>query len=769
MAQLKFGVGQPHKRVEDASLLTGGGRYVADAAAASDAWVGLVVRSPYAHARFAFADLEIARALPGVRLILTADDLADYGDMPMAAAITIVGEDKLWVPGHPMLAGGTARHVGDPIAYIVADTLSAARDAAEALEIDWDALPAVADLGVAAEDGAPLVYAERPGNIAFTSEFGDAAASEAAFATARHVVRLRLVNNRIVTNYMETRGVLAEVEESGRIRLTLGSQGSHLLRNAIADKVLKWDREQLRVITPDVGGGFGTKMFPFCEYPLTALAARMLNHAVAWIGERNEHFQGDSQGRDNITDVALALDADGRFLGLEVDTLANMGAYLSYYGPFVPWGGASMLPGLYKIGAFHARVRGVYSNSAPVDAYRGAGRPEAAYVIERIVDAAARQIGIPPEELRRCNFISPDEMPYRTKTGRLYDSGEFNGHMTRALELADHAGFAARAAKSRAVGKLRGFGFASYIEACGGGGAEPAFLTLGVDGRVTVKIGSQSSGQGHQTAYAQLVANELQLPLADVRVLQGDTDDLANGSGTGGSRSIPIGGAAVAGAARRMAEALKELGADALETDPADLEFLDGALAVAGTDRRLSLAELANLPSATADHLNATDAFAASEATYPNGTHACEVEIDPDTGSVELVEYVVVDDFGMTLNPLLLAGQVHGGIAQGVGQALLERTVYDEDGQLITASFMDYAMPRAADLPDIRFETRNVPCRTNPLGVKGAGEAGAIGSCPAVMNAVVDALWRSHGIGHLDMPATPLAVFDAIRAVRRSA
>ncbi|MGU3497112.1 xanthine dehydrogenase family protein molybdopterin-binding subunit [Xanthobacteraceae bacterium A53D] len=769
MAELKFGVGQPHKRVEDAALLTGGGRYVADAAAGTGAWAAYVVRSPHAHARFTFGDLDAVREMPGVRLVLTHADIAQYGSLPVAAVITIVGEDELWKPAHPMLADGIARHVGDPVAFIVADTLAEARDAAEAMEIDWDSLPAVGELSAAAEEGAPLVHETRPGNIAFTSEFGAAAETEAAFAAARHVVRLRLVNNRIVTNYMETRGVLAEVEDTGRIRLTLGSQGSHLLRNAIADKILHWSREDLRVITPDVGGGFGTKMFPFCEYPLTALAARLLGHAVVWIGDRNEHFVGDMQGRDNITDVALALDDDGRFLAMEVDTLANMGAYLSYYGPFVPWGGASMLPGVYKIGAFHARVRGVYSHSVAVDAYRGAGRPEAAYVIERIVDAAARQTGIPPEELRRRNFIQPGDMPYETNTGRLYDSGEFDGHLTRALEVIDHAGFPARAAEAAARGKSLGLGFACYIEACGGGGAEPAFLTLGTDGKVTVKIGSQSSGQGHQTAYAQLVAEHLQLPLENVRVLQGDTDDLANGSGTGGSRSIPIGGAAVEGAARKMAQALKELGAEALETDPADLEFLEGALAVVGTDRRLTLSELAGLPGATQAHLNATDAFAAQQPTFPNGTHACEVEIDPDTGHVEILRYVVVDDFGMTLNPLLLAGQVHGGIAQGVGQALLERTVYDEDGQLLTASFMDYALPRAADLPDIHFETRNVRCRTNPLGVKGAGEAGSIGSCPAVMNAVVDALWRGHGVSHMDMPATPLAVFEAIGAARRSA
>ncbi len=769
MVEAKFGVGQPHKRIEDAALLVGGGRYVADAAATSDAFAAYVVRSPHAHARFTLNDVDSVRAMPGVRLVLTAAETADLGSMPMAATITIVGEDRLAVPPHPVLAEDTVRHVGDAVAFIVAETLEQARDAAEAMDIHWEPLPAVAELAAAAAEGAPVVWAERLGNVAFTSEFGHADACQAAFAKATHVVRLRLVNNRLVTNYIEPRGVLAEVEESGRIRLTLGSQGSHTLRNAIADKVLKWDREDLRVITPDVGGGFGTKMFPFCEYPLAALAAKLLGHGVAWIGDRNEHFQGDSHGRDNITDVALALDGEGRFLALEVDTLSNMGAFLAYYGPYIPWGGASMLPGVYRIGAFHARVRGIYSHTVPVDAYRGAGRPEAAYVIERIVDAAARQIGIAPEELRRRNFIPPDAMPYRTNTGRLYDSGEFDGHMTRALAVADYAAFPARAAKAGAGGKLRGIGFACYIEACGGGGAEPAFLTLEADGGVTVKIGSQASGQGHQTAYAQLVSAELQLPLERVRVLQGDTDDLPSGSGTGGSRSIPIGGAAVAGAARKMSENLKRLGADALEADAADLEFLDGALVVAGTDRRLTLAELANLPAATPEDLRATDAFSAPEATYPNGTHVCEVEIDPDTGAVEIVGYVVVDDFGATVNPLLLAGQVHGGIVQGIGQALLERTVFDDEGQLLTASFMDYALPRAADVPDIHFETRNVRCRTNPLGVKGAGEAGTIGSCPAVMNAVVDALWRGYGIDHLDMPATPAAVFDAISRVRAAA
>ncbi|MDE1567811.1 xanthine dehydrogenase family protein molybdopterin-binding subunit [Aquabacter sp. P-9] len=764
MTSMKFGHGQPYTRLEDPALLTGAGRFVADAAAKVNAAFAHVVRSPYAHARFEITGRAAVEAMPGVRLVMTGEDVADCGSLPVAAVIAIVGEARLWKPEHPILAKGVVRHVGEPLAFIVADTADAARDAGEALEIEWEPLPAIADLDRATATDAPQVWPQRPGNVAFTSEIGDEAATDAAFAKAAHVVRLRLVNNRVITNYMETRGVLAEVEESGRVRLTLGSQGSHLLRNAVADKILKWPREELRVVTPDVGGGFGTKMFPFPEYPLAALAARRLNAPLAWIGDRSEHFQADTQGRDNITEAELALDTDGRFLALRVETAANMGAYLAYYGPFVPVGGARMLPGVYDIKAVFARIRGIYTHTVPVDAYRGAGRPEAAYVIERLVDAAARQIGLPPEELRRRNFIAPAAMPYATATGRLYDSGEFDGHMTRALEQADHAGFAARAEASKARGLLRGFGFATYIEACGGGLPEPAFLRLDKDGGFTLRIGSQSSGQGHKTAYAHLAAAHLKVPLDQVRVLQGDTDDTAEGHGTGGSRSIPVGGAAVAGAARRLAQKLRELGADALEADPGDIELVDGGVEVAGTDRRLDFSALAALPQASEDTIAAQDAFAPPEATYPNGTHACEVEIDPLTGEVRVVAYTVVDDFGAVVTPVLLEGQVQGGIAQGLGQALLERTVFDEEGQLLTASFMDYALPRAQDIPPIHFETRNVPCTTNPLGVKGAGEAGTIGACPAVMNAVVDALHRGCGIAHLDMPATPLAVREAIAA-----
>ncbi|MFG1357535.1 xanthine dehydrogenase family protein molybdopterin-binding subunit [Xanthobacter pseudotagetidis] len=759
---MKFGIGQSVKRTEDAPLVTGRGRYVADLAARAETLAALVLRAPHANARFTLAGVDEARAMPGVRLVLTGADVAGLGPLPVVGTIRVEGEPRMWTPARPVLCADRVRHVGDPVAFIVADALDMARDAAEAIQIRWEPEPAVADLAAALADGAPRVWEERAGNIAFSAAVGDARAVEAAFAAAARVVKLDLVNNRLVTNYMETRGVLAEVEDSGRVRLTLGSQGSHGLRDAVA-KILGWAREELRVITPDVGGGFGTKAFPFSEYPLAALAARRLGRPVAWIGDRTEHFLADSQGRDNLTTAELALDADGRFLALKVDTLANMGAYLGYYAPFIPWVGATMLPGVYDIPAVHARIRGVLTHTAPVDAYRGAGRPEAAYVIERLVDEAARETGIGPVELRRRNFVTPGQMPYLTATGRTYDSGVFDRHMTRALALSGWEAFPERAAAAAGQGLARGIGLATYIEACGGGSPEPAYLSLDADGGVTVKIGTQSNGQGHRTAYAQLVAAELQLPLERVRVLQGDTDDTPTGNGTGGSRSIPVGGAAVDGAARALGDKLRTLAADALEADAGDIAFRDGRAVIAGTDRGLDLAAIAALPDATPDLLTATHAFKPSEATYPNGTHVCEVEIDPETGATRIVAYTVVDDFGATLNPMLLEGQIHGGVAQGIGQALAERTLYDPDGQLLTASFMDYALPRAADLPPIVFETANVPCATNPLGVKGAGEAGTIGACPAVMNAMVDALTRAGRPPRLDMPALPQAVAAAFK------
>ena len=491
---------------------------------------------------------------------------------------------------------------------------------------------------------------------------------------------------------------------------------------------------------------------------------------MKWVAERTEHFLGDSHGRDNVSTARLALDDKGRFLALALDIVADMGAYLSCFAPYIPWLGVGMATGAYDIPAAHVRLRAVYTNTVPVDAYRGAGRPEAAYLIERVVDAAARDLGMAPDALRRRNLIKPKAMPYTTPTDKIYDSGDFAGTMARAQELAGWDGFNKRAAASKRAGRLRGIGMATYIEACGGNGPETATVRLDRDGGVTVLIGTQSSGQGHATSYAQIVADKLDLPPERVRVVQGDTDAMATGAGTGGSSSIPVGGVSVDRASKKLADQIKLLAAEALEASAGDLEIAGGTVRIAGTDRVISFADLAAHPQAKPERLRAASEFAPDQPTFPNGTHIAEVEIDPDTGATTILQYVVVDDFGATLNPLLLAGQVHGGTVQGIGQALMEDTVYDPaSGQLLSASLMDYALPRAADAPDFVFETRNVPCKNNPLGVKGAGEAGAIGSCPAVMNAVLDALWRSHRIRQLDMPATPQRVWQAIQQARKTA
>ncbi len=767
MRPMKFGIGQPAPRVEDARFVTGQGRYTDDIRPAGAA-IAHVVRSPHAHARFTIGDLAAIRAMPGVRLVLTAADLGGYGTLPCDAPAKQADGTVMQTPPYPLLADGLVRHVGDAVAFVVADTEGAARDAAEAFPVEWDAEDAAVGIEGAAASGAPLVWPEVAGNLAFDCAEGDAAATEAAFAKADRVVGLTIVNNRLVTNYMEPRACFAEYDAGTEAwTLTLGSQGVHGIRDTLAKKILKVPSERIRVVTPDVGGGFGTKIFMFREYPLCLIAAERIGGAVSWTADRTEHFLGDAQGRDNITTAELALDADGRFLAMRVDLLSDMGAYLSSYAPFIPTAGSLMSPGVYAIPTIAIRIRGYYSHSLPVDAYRGAGRPEAAYMIERLVDHVARETGRSPAEIRARNFVAPGAMPYRTSTGKTYDSGEFEGHMRLAIERADWDGFPVRRAASQARGRLRGIGLASYIEACAGGSGERADVRLDADGGATVLIGTQSTGQGHETAYAQIVSQELDLPLDRVRVRQGDTAAIRTGGGTGGSRSIPIGGAALSQASQTLAEQLKQVASDMLETGPADLEIADGGIRVVGTDKAVSFADVVAKAGPGSDALAAGQKWTPSEATYPNGTHVCEVEIDRETGEVDVVSYVVVDDFGVTMNPLLLGGQVHGGIAQGIGQALHERTVYEAGtGQLVTASFMDYRLPRAADIPDIRFETRNVPSTTNALGMKGAGEAGAIGSCPAVMNAVVDALHHACGITHLDMPATPDRVSAALRTGR---
>jgi len=761
---VKFGFGQPLTRKEDAALITGAGHYVADFMP-DGTLHATVLRSPHAHARFQLGNLERVRAMPGVRLVFTGADVAHLKPLPTPGVIP--GPD-IKIPPYPILARDVVRHVGDSIAFVVADALDQAKDAAEAIAIDWNELPYVIGAMDALKPDAPQVWPDRP-NLSFETTMGDEAATNAALTGASRVVTTTIVNQRVVTNYMDTRGVLAEFDGE-RYTLTCSSQGAHIIRDIIGCEVMGLAPDKMRVITPDVGGGFGTKLFPYREYALAAVAAEKLRKPVRWVSERGEHFLADSHGRDNISTAKLAIDEKGKFLGLDLDIVADMGAYLSCYAPYIPWLGMGMATGCYDIPVAHVRLRAVYTNTVPVDAYRGAGRPEAAYLIERAVDHAAREIGMAPDVIRRKNVIKPSKLPYTTPTGKRYDSGDFAGTLARAQELIAWEGFNQRLREAKRGGKLRGIGIATYVEACGNNGPETATINLDKDGGVTVLIGSQSTGQGHATSYAQLVAERLDLSPDMVRVVQGDTDRIKSGAGTGGSSSIPIGGVAVDRASKTLGDQLKELAAEALEASTGDMEIANGAVRVAGTDRTISFADLAAHPAATPEKLRAANEFGSEPPTFPNGTHVAEIEIDPDTGATHIMGYVIVDDFGATLNPLLLEGQVHGGSVQGIGQALMEDTVYDKaSGQLVSATFMDYAMPRAADAPEFVFETRNVPCKTNPLGVKGAGEAGAIGSCPAVINAVIDALDRAYGIRHIDMPATPQKIWATIAAAQRAA
>ncbi|QEN90743.1 xanthine dehydrogenase family protein molybdopterin-binding subunit [Labrys sp. KNU-23] len=761
MPPTKFGVGQAVRRKEDQSFITGTGRYVDDESR-SGVLRAYVLRSPYAHARFSIGDLSEASAMPGVRLILTAADLDGLGDLPCLALMENADGSPQRPQPYPLLARDVVRHVGDAVAFVVADSLIEARDAAEAIPVDYESLDAIVGSVAALEPGASLVWPEHGSNLAFDAQIGNARKVAKAFEKAARVVSLDVVNNRLVANYMETRGCLAEWDGQ-RLTLTVGSQGVHSIRDTLANHVFKVKPDKVHVKTGDVGGGFGTKAFMYREYPLSLEAARRLGKPVKWFADRAEHFLADTQGRDNISRIEAALDRRSRIQAVKIDIIGDLGAYLSQFGPFIPWLGALMATGAYAISAMDVRVRGVFTNTLPVDAYRGAGRPEAAYLIERLMDAIAFETGLSVDTVRMRNFVKPEQMPFKAPTGRTYDSGDFEGHMRKAMDVAGWGDFKGRWQASKKAGKFRGIGMSTYIEACADGPKEAASVTLEKDGTATVLIGTQTNGQGHLTAYAQFVSQYLDLPLERINVIQGDSDLIKTGGGTGGSRSIPVGGASVARASQTLAEKLKTLASDELEAGIADLEIVEGRVRVVGTDKAIDFAALARLPKATPDLLSAETDYQPGEATYPNGTHICELEIDPQTGVTDILGYTIVDDFGMVVNPLLLEGQVHGGVVQGIGQALLERTVYSEDGQLLTASLTDYALPRADDLPFIHFETRNIPCKNNPLGVKGAGEAGTIGAAPAVMNAVIDALRRGVGVTKLDMPATPEVVWRTIQ------
>ena len=769
MAQ--FGFGQALQRSEDPRLLTGGGRYTDDIRSAGQAHM-VLVRSPFAHADITGLDVTAAKTADGVLDVITGADLdaAGIATIPCMGPAQNRDGRPFFAPVRPTLAAIRVRHVGDPVAAVVAETLDQARDAAELVEVDYDPLDAATDTKGTTEPGQPQIWDGAPGNIAFDWEMGDRAATDALFKDAAHVVAVDLVNNRIVPNPMEERACAADYDpETETLSLYVSSQGVHAIRDMLADVIFGMPADKVVVRTTDVGGGFGMKIFMYPEYVAACFAAKRLGRPVKWTSERTEAFISDDHGRDNVTRIELALDAEARFLALRVETYANLGAYLSNFAPFVATrAGNRMLSGLYRFAQVYTNVKGTYTNTQPVDAYRGAGRPEAAFMVERVVDKAARVLGLSPIEIRRRNFIPPEAMPYTTATGLVYDSGAFQQNVDDAARLADWSGFVARKASASARGRLAGIGLATYVEACGGGGPEWATVRVARSGAVTVLVGNQSNGQGHETAYKQLVAEHLGIPPDQVVVIQGDSRLIERGSGTGGSRAIPVGGASVSEAALAVQDKARAQAAEYLEAAASDVVYQDGRFTIVGTDRSMTLADVAaRSPDAVA--FDEDGAFRPTAATFPNGAHIVEVEIDPETGVVEITRYTVVDDFGRVLNPLLLAGQVHGGVAQGIGQALLERTVFDPDsGQLLSGSLMDYALPRADDLPFLTFQYNEVPCMTNPLGVKGAGEAGAIGAPPAIINAVVDAL-AAHGVDHVDMPATPDVIWALLTPQGRKA
>ncbi len=772
MTTKKFGVAQPVRRVEDPRLLKGAGRYTDDIVLPGMLF-GIVLRSPHAAATIGAIDTTVAAALPGVRAVYTAADLnaAGIGGLPCAAPVKNRDGSAMAAPPHPVLADGAVRHVGDPVAFVVAETPQQARDAADAIAVEYDVLPSITDLASAMDSDVAQVWSEAPGNIAFDWEIGDKAATDAQFAKAAHVTSLSVVNNRIVVSSIEARAAVADYDAAtGRWTLYANTQGGWLVKNLIGP-VFDVEPDRFRVVTPDVGGGFGMKLFLYAEHVLTCFASRHLGQPVKWASDRAEAFLCDTQGRDNLTLGEIAMDADGKFLALRTRNVSNMGAYLSTFAPYIPtYAGTGVLASIYGFKAIYANVLGVFTNTVPVDAYRGAGRPEANYLVERLVDAAAREMGIDRVELRRRNMVPPSAMPHATPVGKTYDSGDFQVVLDAALAKTDYAGFEARRSASARAGKRRGIGLAYYLEATGGDATERAEIRFAADGFVDVYVGTQSTGQGHETAYVQLTANQLGIDGDKIRIRQGDTDTIPVGGGTGGARSLYSEGQAILLTADSVIAKGKLAAADTLEAAVADIAFTDGRFSIVGTDRGIDIVELAAIQrrkaadGQSANTLDAAEIAPIEHHTFPNGCHIAEVEIDPETGALALVRYVVCDDFGKTVNPLIVRGQVAGGVAQGYGQAILENTVYDRDsGQLLSGTFMDYALPRATEFPDIEIDLLEIPCASNPLGVKGAGEAGAVGSPPALMNAIIDAL-RVDGVTQIDMPATPERIWRAIHA-----
>jgi carbon-monoxide dehydrogenase large subunit len=766
---------QPVRRVEDPRLLKGNGSYTDDVTPPGTLH-GVVLRSPHAAAKILSIDTEAARAVPGVVAIYTSADLrADaIGDLPCLAKVKNRDGSPQISPPRPALAEGEVRHAGVPVAFIVAETVEAGRDAAEAIMVEYDMLPSITDLEGALAPGAPQVWADAPGNVCFDWQIGQKEKVEELFAQAAHVTKLKIVNNRVVVASMEPRGALAEYD-AGTERFTLrtNTQGGWGIKGMLGNMIFKVGEEKFRVITPDVGGGFGMKLFLYPEHVLTCYAARKLGRPVKWTSERSEAFLSDSQGRDNVTTGEIALDKDGRFLALRTRNIAGMGAYLSNFAPMIPTGaGTGVLASVYGFQAVYANVIGVFTHTVPVDAYRGAGRPESNYLVERLIDAAAREVGMDRIAIRRLNMVTPEAMPYTSPMGKVYDSGDFNVVLDAALKTMDWPGFEARRAEAAKRGKRRGIGMSYYLEATGGAATERAEVRFAEDGFVDVYVGTQSTGQGHETAYVQLTVDQLGVPGEKVRIRQGDTDSIPTGGGTGGARSLYSEGQAILITAASVIEKGRRAASEALEAAMADIVFEAGHFSVVGTDRGIDIIELAlgqRARAAKGEDVTTLDAAEVAQInahTFPNGCHIAEVEVDPDTGTIDIVRYSVTDDVGKAVNPMIVRGQVHGGVAQGFGQAVMENTAYDaESGQLLAGSFMDYALPRAADLPDIEVEFVEIPCGTNPLGVKGAGEAGAVGSPPAVINAIVDAL-APMGVTHIDMPATPEKVWKALELAK---
>ena len=772
----KFGIGQGVTREEDPRLLKGRGLFVNDVNLPDQSYA-VVLRSPHAHAEIRSIDTSAAAALPGVLAVYTGEDVAadNLGVPGMPAKwLRPDGEPMKYRP-QPPLALGRVRYVGDPVALIVADTLAQAHDAAEAVAVDYLPLPSITDTARTVDADAPLVWDDSPDNVSGLFQVGDAAATETVFSRADRIVSRRFVISRVFAQYMEARGAIGAYDErEDRYLLHADVQYPHRVRQLLAEKVFDVPEQNIRVIARDVGGGFGTKGWQYAEHRLVLWAARKVGRPVKWACDRSEAVQADEHGRDNVTDAELAFDANGRVVGLRVKTIAAIGAYLSAIRNLLPvFTNVGTLIGVYDIPAAHVAVRTVHSNTNPTAPYRGAGRPEATYVIERMFDEAAREMGIDPTELRARNMIAPDAMPVKNALGLTYDCGEFARNQAAVLEMADYKGFPGRREEARARGKLRGIGTANPIERSASPSPDFAEIRFSTDGTATILMGTKSQGQGHETVYKQIVNERLGLDPARMRVIDGDTDRVAFGIGTMGSRSTVIGGSALYFAAEKIIEKAKTIAAHMLEASVVDMEFADGSFSVAGTDRSVTLTDVAKasfspdkLPKGVEPGLFETATFAPEDDTYPNGSHVCEVEIDPETGTTEVVGYWVVDDVGNMINPVIVKGQIHGGVAQGVGQALAEQVAYDPDsGQLLSGSFMDYAMPRAADFPDIQIAAHAVPTQRNPLGVKGAGEAGTVGALPATMNAVLNALAEA-GVIELDMPATPNRVWQAVRDAR---